>query len=181
MLKKLKLIKADKYAESVTTYHTIRAVIAHLEGREHCKRIGNEQGDVPEWDDIVLHDLNGRTIYCQVKRQMTNFCTIKHDDNIITRGKNKGKNQPLSPLDKAFHSLAGIFNTVTKEVLDKTFYLSTPFPQISVKNGISLVNLKDVCNEWQKKGATLQDFISTKDKYTNLVKLWLKTWCNFQK
>ncbi|HCH2609573.1 TPA: hypothetical protein NKS41_000084 [Vibrio parahaemolyticus] len=179
MLKKLKLIRADKYAESVTTYYAARAVIAHLEGREHCKRIGNEQGDVPEWDDIVLHDLNGRTIYCQVKRQMTDFCTKKHDDNIITRSVNKGKFQPLSPLDKAFRSLADIFNTATKEVIDKTFYLSTPFPQISVKDCISLVNLKDVCNEWQKKGATLQDFTSTEDKHTKLVKLWLKTWCNF--
>ncbi|EHU4848715.1 hypothetical protein CRN32_12410 [Vibrio vulnificus] len=180
MLKKLNLKRADKYDERVTTYHTIEAVIAHLDGRPHCKRIGNEQGDVPEWDDIVLHDLNGKTIYCQVKRQMTPFCNRDYGDRTIKQGQNKGKEHKLSPLDSAFASLANIFNITDVEVLDKSFHLSTPSPQISVKKDITLAILKDVCIEWKKSGARLEDFVGTKDKHTGLVKTWLKTWCNFQ-
>ncbi|WP_404972678.1 ABC-three component system protein [Vibrio campbellii] len=178
MLNKLNLVRADKYAELVTTYYTVRAVVAQLDGSEHCKRIGNEQGDVPEWDDIVLHDLGGKTIYCQVKRQITNFCDKKHDSKVMVR--NTNKEYAPSPLDSAFSCLANIFNESTEETLDKRFYLITPYPQVFVKKELSLANLNDVLLEWQKPAARLEDFVSANDKHTNSVKTWLKTWCDFK-
>lgn len=178
MLNKLNLVRADKYAELVTTYYTVRAVIAHLDGSEHCKRIGNEQGDVPEWDDIVLHDLSGKTIYCQVKRQITDFCSKSHESKAMVRDPNK--EYAPSPLDSAFSCLAHIFNNTTQEALDKRFHLITPFPQILVKKNLSLANLNDVLIEWKKPGARLDDFMSTEDKQAKSVKTWLKTWCDFK-
>ncbi|MEZ8483143.1 ABC-three component system protein [Vibrio splendidus] len=178
MLNKLNLIRADKYAELVTTYYTARAVIAHLDGIEHCKRIGNEQGDVSEWDDIVLHDLNGKTIYCQVKRQISDFCDKSHDSKAMIRDTTREYN--LSPLDSAFNCLANIFNDTSQNALDKKFHLVTPFPQILVKKNLNLADLNDVLHEWKKPGARLEDFIGTKDKKANSVKVWLKTWCNFK-
>lgn len=172
MLNKLNLVRADKYAELVTTYYTVRAVIAHLDGSEHCKRIGNEQGDVPEWDDIVLHDLSGKTIYCQVKRQITDFCSKSHESKAMVRDPNK--EYAPSPLDSAFSCLAHIFNNTTQEALDKRFHLITPFPQILVKKNLSLANLNDVLIEWKKPGARLDDFMSTEDKQAKSVKTWLK-------
>ena len=82
MQKKLRLKQADDYDYRVATLYAVKAVTAYMDGMEQCQRIGNEQGDIDEWDDIVLHGAANVTIHCQVKRQMSNF---SNDDPIRDR------------------------------------------------------------------------------------------------
>ncbi|KJY96671.1 ABC-three component system protein [Pseudoalteromonas ruthenica] len=177
MLKKLKLKKADAYDYQVATYYATEALVSYLNRGRHCKRFGHEQGDIDEWDDIVLHELNGKTVHCQIKRQMTDFSEHKTTRGKKTRGKNKGQPQELSALDKAFESLAKHFNnpSVTDE---KLFWLSLPYPSINIKEKFTVVDLKDVCDEWKKAGATLPAFTKADGK-AKKVKDWLKSWCGF--
>ncbi|MEZ9859052.1 ABC-three component system protein [Vibrio splendidus] len=178
MLKKLKLKQADEYDHQVATLYATEALNAYLGGSKHCERFGHEQGDIKEWDDVVLHGLNGKTVHCQIKRQMQDFSSYKIIRATKVQGKYKGHLQDLSTLDKAFESLAKYFGDPKYKVNGKVFWLAIPYPQIKIKEEITLTDLKDVCTEWKKAGATLEAFSGAQDK-TSKIKEWLKNWCGF--
>ncbi|MRT24900.1 hypothetical protein GJV14_13210 [Enterobacteriaceae bacterium RIT697] len=100
MQKKLRLKQADEYDYRVATLYAAQAVIAYLEGSEQCQRIGNEQGDVDEWDDIVLHGAKGTMVHCQVKRQTTDFSNDEPTRGLKTRGRIKEINKISRPLTR---------------------------------------------------------------------------------
>jgi|TARA_Y100001968_G_C19417448_1_gene749765 hypothetical protein len=178
MLKKLKLKRADDYDYQVATYYATDSLVSYLNRSSHCKRFGHEQGDIEEWDDIVLHDLDNKTVHCQIKRQMTDFCKYGTTRGSKSKGKNKGQPQELSALDKAFNSLSHHFNN-SSENDEKLFWLSIPYPSIKIKEQLTIVDLKDVCDDWKKAGATLADFTKAVGKAAK-VKDWLKSWCSFK-
>lgn len=178
MQKKLSLKQADDYDYRVATLYAAKAVVAYMDSTEECQRIGNEQGDVEEWDDVVLHGANGAAIHCQVKRQMTDF-----SNHELTRGFKKapkdGEKQELSALDSAFEKLAGHFaKPPSARGGAKQFRLAIPNANIQIKKGLTVVHLRTVCTEWGKAGATIEAF-SRAGSLTEKVRVWLSSWCNF--
>lgn len=181
MQKKLCLKQADEYDYRVATLYAAKAVVAYMDSAEQCQRIGNEQGDVDEWDDVVLHGANGATIHCQVKRQMTDFSDheLNRSLSLKSKGDNKGKEHDLSALDSAFEKLANHFATpaATRRSV-KQFRLAIPNANILIKKGLTLVHLRTVCAEWSKAGATVEAFAKA-DGPTEKVRTWLSSWCGF--
>jgi len=182
MLKKLNLKNADEYDYHVATLYAVDAVIRYLDGEEICHRIGNEQGDIDEWDDVVLHGAGGIATHCQIKRQMTDFCNLgltRSTKRITKQTKSPGELQDLSPLDSAFEKLATYFaNPSATRGAEKLFRLAIPYPSIKIKNDLTVVQLIAVCSEWRKAGATLAGFSSANGPTAN-VREWLSSWCNF--
>ncbi|ELA7883016.1 ABC-three component system protein [Vibrio parahaemolyticus] len=176
MLKKLKLKRADEYDYLVATLYAIEASIAYLKGTPCFQRIGNEQGDIDEWDDVVLHQAQNRAVHCQVKRQMEDFCARGLER---TNKRQSDQLQDLSALDSAFTSLAKFFNDQSSPIDKKQFRLSIPHPKVQIKKDLSIVNLRDVCVESKKAGATLETF-SSADGNTAKVRTWLQSWCGFE-
>ncbi|HEO1817536.1 hypothetical protein OHW85_08635 [Acinetobacter baumannii] len=181
MQKKLKLKQSDAYDYLVATQFAAESVIAYLDDIEHCQRIGNEQGDIEEWDDIVFHGWKGRTIHCQVKRQLENFCNLGLIREIKKKGKKQGTEmQELSALDSAFQKLGNYYESnIEEEKSTKLFRLVVPYPNIQIKKTLTLINLKEVCSSCQKVGATIESF-RDEQGHTVKVREWLKSWCGFQ-
>ena len=179
MQKKLRLKQSDEYDYRVATLYAAQAVVAYMEGIEQCHRIGNEQGDVEEWDDIVLHAANGVMIHCQIKRQTTDFSADGTTRGVKTRGEAKGEKLDLSALDKAFKGLALHYAKPTSERGGlKKFRLSIPHSNILIKKDLTVQHLRNVCKEWSKAGADVQTF-SQAVSHTEKVRTWLSTWCGF--
>lgn len=178
MQKKLKLKQADEYDYRVATQYAVKAVLGYMTGETYCDRIGNEQGDIPEWDDVVLHRTQGPTIHCQVKRQMAHFCNNQPVRAYKARGE-KTQLQELSALDSAFKQLSTYFAMPeSNRGEEKRFRLSIPYPSIQIKNGLTIVHLKDVCCDCNKVGATVSAFSATQGHAAH-VRDWLKSWCDF--
>lgn len=180
MHRKLKLKQSDAYDYLVATQFAVETVIAYLEDDEHYKRIGNEQGDIEEWDDVVLHGGKYGTLHCQVKRQLTDFCSSDLTRGVKKSGKNKGDPQELSALDQALEKLGKYYeNKINYEDLTKLFRLVVPYPNIQIKKNLTIVNLKEVCTSCQKVGATVESF-KQEQGYSEKVREWLKSWCGFK-
>lgn len=180
MQKKLRLKQADEYDYSVATLYAAQAVIAYLEGNEQCQRIGNEQGDVDEWDDIVLHEANGKVVHCQVKRQMKDFSNDEPTRGLKKKGENKGDKQDLSAIDKAFRGLAVYYDKPASERVGfKKFRLSIPNPNIQIKKDLTVLDLRNVCTELCKAGANVDTFSNTGSS-SEKVRKWLSSWCGFR-
>ncbi len=179
MQKKLSLKQADDYDYRVATLYAAKAVVAYMDSAEQCQRIGNEQGDVDEWDDVVLHGARGVTIHCQVKRQTTNFSDQDLTRGLKRRGPNKNQDQNPSPLDTAFEKLGEHFaKPVSERGGAKRFRLVIPNANIQIKKDLTIVHLRSVCAEWSKDGASVEAF-STAGGVTEKVRTWLSSWCGF--
>ncbi|WP_343665038.1 ABC-three component system protein [Paraburkholderia tropica] len=179
MQKKLRLKQADEYDYRVATLYAARAVVAYMDSSEQCQRIGNEQGDVDEWDDVVLHLAQGATVHCQIKRQTTDFSNHEIRRGLKSKGQNKGDKQDLSALDSAFEKLAKHFaKPVSERGAAKQFRLAIPNANIHIKKDLTIVHLRDVCSEWSKAGASVEAFAKSGSP-TEKVRIWLSTWCDF--
>ena len=179
MQKKLSLKQADEYEYRVATLYAAKAVVAYMDSAEQCQRIGNEQGDVDEWDDVVLHGVQGATIHCQVKQQTTDFSNQDLTRGLKTRGPNKNEVQELTPLDTAFEKLAEHFaKPVAEQGGTKQFRLAIPNANIQIKKDLTIVHLRGVCTEWSKAGASVEAF-SKAGGATEKVRTWLSSWCGF--
>lgn len=179
MQKKLRLKQADDYDYRVATLYAVKAVTAYMDGMEQCQRIGNEQGDIDEWDDIVLHGAANVTIHCQVKRQMSNFSNDDPIRGVKTTGENKGELKNLTALDSAFEKLSKHFaKPVSERGGSKKFRLAIPNANIQIKKNLTVVQLRAVCTEWSKAGATVEGF-SKAGNPTETVRNWLSSWCDF--
>lgn len=179
MLKKLRLKQADDYDYRVATLYAAQAVVAYMDSAEQCQRIGNEQGDVEEWDDVVLHGANGATIHCQVKRQMVNFSSDDLTRGLKMSGPNKNESKNLSALDKAFKKLAEHYEKpISTRGNAKRFRLAVPSANIQIKKDLTIVQLRAMCTEWCKAGATVEAF-STAGSPTDKIRTWLSSWCDF--
>lgn len=179
MQKKLRLKQADEYDYRVATLYAIKAVVAYMDGAAHCDRIGNEQGDIAEWDDVVLHSEHSATIHCQVKRQTTDFCTNKPVRANKSNGKNLHELQDLSALDSAFSQLGKHFSkTMEERGGEKRFRLAIPHPNIQIKKELTVVHLSEVVRECAKHGATWQTLAQAQGAAAK-VREWLSSWCSF--
>jgi hypothetical protein len=179
MQKKLSLKQADDYDYRVATLYAAKAVVAYMDSAEQCQRIGNEQGDVDEWDDVVLHGANDATIHCQVKRQTVDFSNQELKRGLKSKGENKGEKQDLTPLDSAFEKLANHFaKPASARGGAKRFRLAIPNANIQIKKGLTIVHLRFVCAEWSKAGASVEAF-SKAGGPTDKVRTWLSSWCGF--
>lgn len=179
MQKKLSLKQADDYDYRVATLYAAKAVVAYMDSTEQCQRIGNEQGDVDEWDDVVLHREKGATIHCQVKRQTTDFSSQELTRGLKKNGPKRGEKQDLSALDSAFEKLAKYFaKPASARGGAKQFRLAIPNANIQIKKGLTIVHLRTVCAEWSKAGASVEAF-SKAGSPTEKVRIWLSSWCDF--
>lgn len=179
MERKLRLKQADDYDYRVATLYAAKAVVAYMAGETYCDRIGNEQGDILEWDDVVLHNTQGPTIHCQVKRQMTNFCNNKPVRAKKANGRNQHEWQTLSELDSAFEQLGKHFaKPQSDRGGEKRFRLAIPNPSIQIKKDLKIVHLQAVCTDCKKAGATVFTF-ATAQGYAASVREWLASWCAF--
>ncbi|WP_038879192.1 ABC-three component system protein [Vibrio jasicida] len=181
MEKKINLKKADEYEYRVAALHAIKALDKYLEGEPHCQRIGSEQGDIPEWDDIVLYGEQTSCTHYQVKRQTQDFCKRKLTRGTFTNQKNDNKPtlQEQSVLDKAFESLGNYFSDPAKKPFDKTFTLIIPNAGVLVKKDLYISQIREVLTSCHKAGSTLESFEKEKGSAEKL-REWLKSWCNFK-
>lgn len=181
MQRKLKLKQSDAYDYLVATQFAAEAVISYLEDDQHYQRMGNEQGDIEEWDDVVLHREGDHALHCQVKRQLTDFCNSDLTRELKKSGKMIGKElQEKSALDNAFGKLSEYYENInSQDYLTKLFRLVVPYINVKIKKNLTIGNLKEVCTSCQKAGATVESFKNEKG-HSERVRTWLKSWCGFR-
>lgn len=180
MEKKLALKNSDHYDLLVATFYAAQEIVSFLGGKPCCASLGIEQGDIKEWDDIVLEYKDSPTIHCQVKRQMEDFSTLKVEWGCKTRGPHAGKaKQELSTLDKALQELGEYVSSPNFIGGKKKFRLAIPHLGIQIKKGLKVSHLHSVSTSSKKSGATLESLESGGGHFVN-VKTWLKSWCGFK-
>ncbi|MGA9616505.1 MAG: ABC-three component system protein, partial [Serratia proteamaculans] len=155
----------------------------YLTGRPAPLGIGAEQGDIDEWDDVVINHTPDTIEHMQVKRQTTNFCGKNPDlSKEATNKKNVDASAPTqSVLDKAFASLA---RWEEKGSLDSnpnhTFKLILVGEQLEIKKELRISLLAEICMVCRQDGFQLKDLVNRTDKPTKRLHLWLTTWCGFK-
>lgn len=153
-------------------------LVDFIDGECKFKQIGREKGDIPEWDDCILEDLNSDFIHCQVKYQNTPFSI----DNIERDKKRTGELKDLSVLDKAIFEL-GNWYTKTTEQLNrnkKRFRLYVPNLDIDIKAKLKLRVLHELCETQIQSTTTtigLESLFIANQNFKN-ISLWLDSWCN---
>lgn len=110
MIRRFRLEQKSRFEKLVIAQRLSDMLDKFLSGRPAPLLIGAEQGDIGEWDDVVIHHKDGNREHLQIKRQSTPFCE-KHIDkaDYITsfttrrrRGKGKGKDvEPASSAEEA--------------------------------------------------------------------------------
>ena len=145
MQKKLRLLKADRYAFLVCAQMMSKMVVAYLEGRQSAKWLGCEQGAVPDWDDIVQELSDGSLRHTQVKRQLTDFSDEKAKRAMkAPRKKSIGaapstsassKLPDLSAFDKSIAALGKWFSPATvSDGKVRNFTIHVPDRQVKIKH-----------------------------------------------
>ena len=100
MLKRLRLDQTKKYEQSIASYEITKMLVAFVKGRQHYLCIGAEQGDIPQWDDLIIQDKVDSYIHIQVKRYTTDFSNDLIIRDTYKQGNRKGTLRGLSPFDK---------------------------------------------------------------------------------
>lgn len=198
--KKLRLDQKGRFEKLVIAQRLSEMLDKFLSGRPAPLLIGAEQGDINEWDDVVIHHADGHYEHLQIKRQTTPFCD-KHVDkadyiaSYTPRGRRKldvENGAPVvppdseidSPLDKAMKSLASwVTSEKAKQAPSRSFTLILLGLEVPIKGKpgevITANHLQDFCIQCQKAGLDLDSFSDRADKPTQNVYKWLTTWCEF--
>ncbi|WP_169805985.1 ABC-three component system protein [Azohydromonas lata] len=178
MRRKLNLLRSDAYAFHIATLYLSEMLIGYLDGREHHKWIGSEQGKIPEWDDFVIECHDGSFRHAQVKRQTTDFC-INKTIRVIKKG--GSELQELSELDKSISKLAVVFTNGQLSTSPKrSFFIEVPHPT-QIKQDLPLRVFSDFCSECRKMGVSAKSLEERALSDTNYQRIysWLTTWCGF--
>lgn len=186
MRQKLRLLKADGYGFNLSAVLAVEMLTNFLAGRRHARWLGNEQGAIAAWDDIVLENYDRSLSHIQVKRQQGNF-----DDHPAIRGYKKQTKTtppsnptlvPLSALDETMRALADWFRTAkATSGLQRRFTIAVPSLQVLVKKEFPLKHFCNLCLECNNPQvtATALAIRAANDKSTSLIFDWLTTWCDY--
>ncbi|WP_346909442.1 ABC-three component system protein [Faecalicatena orotica] len=182
MQKKLSLDKTKIYEKSFALEQISKMLVEFTKGLPHVLQIGTEQGDIPVWDDFVMTDSDLSTIYVQIKRQTTDFCSdIKNEkvvrDNYI-KGKLKDQPRELNVFDKTICALA---KATLNDCHNKDqFWICLPEAHVHIKKEITIRELRNFKDSITSvtKGTDMENLASI-DKQIKNVYLWLTTWCEF--
>lgn len=201
MLRRFRLDQKGRFEKLVIAQRLSDMLDKVLSGRSAPLLIGAEQGEVSEWDDIVVYHVDGRFEHLQIKRQTTPFCD-KHlvkDDYIASYTPRKqntkapGGNPPSvippdseidSVLDKAMKSLAAWSTSVkATQPPARTFTLVLLGLEVLVKgkprDAITANHLHEFCRLCRLDGLDADRFAERADQPTQNVYKWLTTWCGF--
>lgn len=178
MLKKLNLDQTKRYEKHLALEEISKMLVAFVKGHPHHLAIGAEQGNVDQWDDLVIQKNNGGCIYVQAKRQRTDFSSDSVQRDVYTREPRKGVPRDLSVADKAFQSLG---RRMGVGYLKDEFWITLPEGSTQIKEGLEIRHLRKLCEEQIKSVTTAADLIELEQKDPNVhnIYLWLTTWCNF--
>jgi hypothetical protein len=182
MQKKLKLLRADKYAYHICAQLMAKMVVSHLDGIPGPKSLGCEQGDIPAWDDIVQEQHDGSFLQIQVKRQVENF---KPDANAVRANKSKGGVglQDLSPFDESIAALADWFSSLpATNAAARSFLILVPDLNVRFKKELTMAKLEELCVACRNPLVTIEGLekLATSDGATAHLFDWLTTWCRFK-
>ncbi|HTJ48811.1 MAG TPA: hypothetical protein VL443_05090, partial [Cyclobacteriaceae bacterium] len=176
MLKKLRLNQTDKFSFSIVTRDIVTMLTSFIDGRPHDISIGSEQGEISNWDDIVIYKANGIYENIQVKQQTTDFSDAACSIDKSQRGK-------ISPLDETMKSLAAWLsvNDPEKSTPPRRFKIILPEGAIKVKKEITVNQFERLCNKETTNHTTLEGFeqLIKNDVATKNICIWLQSWCDF--
>lgn len=186
MRQKLRLLKADGYGFNLSAVLAVEMLTEFLAGRRHTRWLGNEQGVIATWDDIVLENYDRSLNHIQVKRQLGDF-----DDHSAKRGFKKQPKAavaasptlvPLSALDETMRALADWFRSpkVTGGP-QRRFTVAVPSLQVLVKKEFALKHFCNFCIECNNPQvtATALELRAANDALTSHIFDWLTTWCDY--
>ena len=185
MLSKLRLKQTDQYEQSVATYETAQMIVQYiLDGRDHAKNIGSEQGGIIHWDDFVVEQADGIFRHLQVKRQTTPFCSLSVNRTVKKGANPSGELQDLSEFDKAMKSLGDwiVKNSLGKVSTERTFMIVVPEGTVSIKKTITINNLDRLCSQEISALTDINRFRNLRsiDSVTNDICTWLTEWCDYR-
>lgn len=184
MLKKLHLDRTLTYERAIATVYMAKMVVGYLEGTAHSRCLGCEQGDIPNWDDLVLVNHDGVFEHVQVKRQETDFDgAYSTTRGMISKGPRIGNPQDLSELDKAMVSLATWFrpDSIGNVNSGHRFTLGIPHGNVLVKKGLEIRHFQALCGTCQNPTITVAglESLAVGDPTTGRLYEWLTSWCEF--
>lgn len=192
MQKKLRLLKADRYAFLVCAQMMSTMVVAYLEGRQAAKWLGCEQGAVLDWDDIVQELSDGSLRHTQVKRQVTDFCGEKAKRAMkVPKRKSTGTAASattpltlpeLSAFDKSIAALGQWFSPATlADGKVRTFTMQVPDRRVKIKHELEMRNFEELCALCNLSTTTPSGLAvhAQTNAATAHIFDWLTTWCGF--
>lgn len=184
MLKKLRLDQTRQYEKYLALEEISNMLVNFVEGRTYNLAIGAEQGDIDQWDDLVIQAKENSYIRVQAKRQTTNFSSYSIIRDCLTQGKNANLLRKLSPLDKAIKSIGEYLNKSKSNSKDlkNEFWIVLPDTSPQIKDGLEIRHLKNLCEVENRSVTTtngLKD-LADKDSKVKDIYLWLTTWCDFK-
>lgn len=195
MIRRFRLEQKGRYEKLVIAQRLSDMVDKYLDGRTAPLLIGAEQGDIAEWDDVVIYHADENYEHVQIKRQTTPFSN-KHIDkaDYINSYKPKAAASaaPVVPpdsaidseLDKAMKSLAAWSLTPqSKQPPARAFSLILLGLEVVIKGKssdfITANHLHEFCRLCKQDGADLTTLSNRPDTPTQNVYKWLTTWCGF--
>ena len=192
MQKKLRLLKADRYAFLVCAQMMSTMVVAYLEGRQAAKWLGCEQGAVPDWDDIVQELSDGSLRHTQVKRQLTDFSNEKAKRAMkAPKTKSAGaaastsappKLPDLSAFDESITALGKWFSPATvSDGKVRAFTIQVPDRQVKIKHEFEMRSFEEFCALCNLSTTTPSGLEAYAQKNSAAAHIfdWLTTWCGF--
>jgi hypothetical protein len=184
VLRKLRLDQSKKYDRSIAMQEIALMLTAFINGRNHTKEIGSEQGGIKHWDDFIIHRENGVLEHLQVKKQTTPFSDEKVERGLISKGDKKDSPKPLSELDEAIDSLRQWVELPGSASASppRLFKLVVPEGTVNIKEDLTMTQLARLCNEEVNKHSTIEKFnqLIQDDPVTKRICDWLKSWCGFK-
>lgn len=178
MFKKLNLDQTKIYEKHLALEEISRMLVSFVKGFPYHLAIGAEQGNIDQWDDLVIQKNNGGYIYVQAKRQTTDFSSDSIVRDTYKSGKRPGAPRDLSPIDKAFESLG---RRMVVDDFQNEFWLVLPEGSTQIKDGLEIRHLRKLCAEQIRSVTTADNLIELEQSDPNVhnIYLWLTTWCNF--
>ena len=185
MLKKLRLDATKTFEIALTANEISKMLVDYVNGRAHAMTIGCEQGDLLEWDDLIVEHSKGQLEHFQMKRNYTNFSAHEPDrkQSIISKGSNSQNMHDLSPLDDALAALADWtinFDPMTSNP-PRSFKIALPEFGVLVKKRIAIRNMFEFSQEiTTSTTAASMANLASKQSVIHDIYLYLTSWCGFQ-
>lgn len=180
MLKKLALDQTKVYEKHIALEEISIMLVKFVKGIPHNLAIGAEQGGIDKWDDFVIKTNQGTSIYIQVKRQTTAFCTGTIIRGKSTTGKKAVVQKKLSKLDEVFQSLAKRISDPDQSNLENEFWIVLPDSGIEIKKKLLIRDMRRFASHIKSitTPSDLEDLAKIDENAKNIYD-WLTTWCDF--